>query len=220
MVHLMPLLHIQVIMLFLLLFVTSASSQSLTSPTASDLQAFTQSYPHSGTVAAGGEVLYPFQLRRPDINWLSLILTVTSGDADLVVYSRVGTTIVSWTSAAAGNDRVDILDTDPQLTDGKRLSRNWEVAVVGYQTSQFRFDIKLGSGAPVLASDFNSANETVTVFSTQIGEFENSESQDPGTSTVSLMILANVVVLAAAGMCALRMRKAATNDGYLHLLSA
>jgi hypothetical protein len=138
MVRLMPLLHIEIKMLFLLLFVTSASSQSLTTPTASGLQAFVETYPHPGTVVAGGEVLFPITLSNPGVPWFSVILTVISGEVDLLVYLRSGPDLISWYSAVAGNDRVDILETDPQLLgDGKRLLRRWDAAVIGYQTSQF-----------------------------------------------------------------------------------
>jgi hypothetical protein len=204
-------------MLFLLLLSTSVSSQSLDTPAASEIQAFTQDYPITGTVQAGTADIYGIQLLDPNISYMTVSVTTTYGDADLVVSTRVGTQVVSWTARNVGNDRVHIEATNSYLSDGKGLVRDWEVAVVGYTTAQYRLNIRIGSGTAVLASDLVQTYHKVKAFSTLMAELETSDSQGSAALTV-VMVLLNLGVLAAAGLWALRRQKA-VHDGYLHLVT-
>ena len=204
-------------MLFLLLLSTSVSSQSLAVPEASDIQTFTEDHVATGIVNAGTAHVYGFRLLDPNISYLTVSVTTTYGDADLVVATRVGSQVVTWTARKVGNDRVHIEATNSLLSDGQRLIRDWEVAVVGFSTAQYRLNIRIGSGTAVLATAYLQTYHKVKAFSTLMAELETSDSQGTSALTVVMVVL-NLGVLAAAGFWALRRQKA-IHDGYLHLVT-
>jgi hypothetical protein len=205
-------------MLFLLLLSTSVSSQSLATPVASDIQALAEDHTIFGIVKAGTEHVFGFRLKNPSITYITVTLTTSYGDADLVISTRVGTTVVSWTSMNIPDDKLHIEATHPSLkADGKKLQRDWEVTVVGQTNAQYTLSIKLGSGTAVLATDLEQTYHKVTAFSMLRRELETSGSQGTTALTV-VMVLVNLGVFAAAGVWALRRQKA-VHDWDLHLVT-
>ena len=215
--------HFWLIMLLLLFLAAQASSQALDSP-ASELQAFTEVYTLADIVETGTAHVYVLSLIHPAITYMTLKVTMAWGDADLVVATRVGAQVASWTSRKVGDDRVHITVTDPQLQgDGKGMLRDFEVAVVGYSRAQYTLTITIGSGTAMLASDVAITPKSVKAFTSLMQEFESSESQGLGTWGVSIVALGAVEVLVAVGLCVMYRRRTkaeAAHDGYLHLVTA
>lgn len=210
-------------MLLLLFLAAQASSQSLDSP-ASELQAFTEVYNvPADIVEAGTAHIYGLSLIHPAITYMTIKATMAWGDADLVVATKVGSKVVSWTSRNVGDDRVHIAVTDPKLYgDGKGMLRDFEVAVVGYTRAKYTLTITIGSGTAMLSSDVALTPKSVKAFTSLLEEFEVSESEGLGTVGVSLVALGVVEVLVGLGLCVMyrRKSKAEAHDGYLHLVTA
>jgi len=210
-------------MLLLLFLAAQASSQSLDSP-ASELQAFTEVTIITDIVETDTGHVYHVRVLNPATTYMTLKVTMAFGDADLVVKTKVGTAVIMWTSSKVGEDRVHIAATEPVLQgDGKGMSREFEVIVMGHSRAQYTLYITIGSGTAMLASDVAITPKSVQAFTSLMQEFESSESQGLGTWGVSIVALGVVEVLVAVGLCVMYRRRTkaeAAHDGYLHLVTA
>lgn len=97
----------------------------------SSTMAFTSSNTMSGRVRAGQADGMILDVKEASITKLTFDLTVSAGDADIVVVTNVAGQDVPFGGFKVGNDRVVISRNDPAFTDGLGLTRTFLIVVMG-----------------------------------------------------------------------------------------
>lgn len=116
------------------------------------ISAFGKAHVMTGDVPDSDYDAYIIEVKDPSVQQLRFKLTVFKGDADLIVYSKnAGATEIMWTSMNVGSGQVVIRGNDSQITDGKGLTREFLIIVMGASTETASYELQITAESSVTA---------------------------------------------------------------------